>query len=99
MNGKCVICNLEGKVVAHHVCYFPELKQQLCVKCHRKIHGDGSTALSAEFKQFKKTSGQMVFVSDECWEFLRELSFKRRIPMSVLASKILLDKKAKEESK
>ena len=35
--GKCYLCS-EKATIQHHISYEPEIKKELCFKCHKKIH-------------------------------------------------------------
>lgn len=38
---KCEMCGTTENIQEHHISYEPEIKQFLCVDCHKKIHGHG----------------------------------------------------------
>lgn len=35
---KCCMCGDMAKTEKHHVCYFPEMFQNICYSCHMKTH-------------------------------------------------------------
>jgi transposase-like protein len=41
MAKKCERCGATEKLQMHHISYDPEITQDLCVNCHRNIHGHG----------------------------------------------------------
>ena len=90
MIGKCFICSKEGKVVKHHVNYFPEQLQQLCYSCHKGFHKNGTTSLHEEYKEFNPIKVKQIWISDEAYEYVRKSSFDSRKPMGKLVSEAIL---------
>jgi hypothetical protein len=77
MNGKCIDCGFEGKVQRHHVCYFPEMLQSLCIKCHNKKH-------SSELVK-------PIWISKDAYDYARKVAFDLNIPIGKAISNALLN--------
>ncbi len=93
--GKCTICNKEGYVVAHHVCYFPEMIQQVCYSCHRLIHKNGKTSLGGQYKEVKNVTKTLT-VSQEMYEVICQLALKEGLPKGRVLEDILKESLARK---
>ena len=49
----CIVCfgsPLDGKLIRHHVCYFPERIAYVHYECHKKIH-DGTFSAFIQYNE------------------------------------------------
>ena len=69
----CIVCfgwKLDGKLIRHHVCYFPEKIAYVHFECHRKIHdtplpifiqyNDGDSRKFYDMPENKNTGGSSI---------------------------------------
>ena len=66
----CFGCKLDGKLIRHHVCYFPEKIAYVHFECHRKIHdtplpifiqyNDGDSRKFYEMPENKNEGGSSI---------------------------------------
>lgn len=72
-NDTCIVCFgcvLDGKLIRHHVCYFPEKIAYVHYECHRKIHdtplttfiqyNDGDSRKFYAMKENKNEGGSSI---------------------------------------
>lgn len=100
MIGKCNDCGKEGKVVKHHVCYFPEQITTICTKCHGKEHTKNNKALTKEAKEFRygHSNGivMQVDLSDKANEIVTLFKLRNKLKTKQEAINIILEQTGSE---